>query len=48
MFQRRAGFLVTAAFLAAVLAAGLLYDDLSARNGGGSYENVRLLTQVVE
>ncbi len=48
MFQRRAGFLVTAAFLFALLGAGLLYDDLSARAGEGSYENVRLLTQVVE
>jgi carboxyl-terminal processing protease len=47
MIQRRAGFLVTAAFLVAVLGAGLLYDDLSARAGGGAYQDVRLLSEVV-
>ncbi|HEY7529368.1 MAG TPA: S41 family peptidase [Gemmatimonadota bacterium] len=45
--QRRAGFLVTALFFTALLGAGLLYDDLSAARRGG-YENVRLLSEVVE
>ena len=47
MMQRRAGVLVTALFVTALLGAGLLYDDLSAARRGG-YENVRLLGEVVE
>ncbi|MBA2565975.1 MAG: S41 family peptidase [Gemmatimonadetes bacterium] len=48
MIQRRAGFLVTAAFFVALLAAGVIYDDLSARNGAGVYDQVRLLNEVVD
>jgi carboxyl-terminal processing protease len=47
MIQRRAGFLITATFFIALLGAGLLYDDLSARGGGQVYQKVRLLNEVV-
>lgn len=47
MIQRRAGFLVTAAFFVALLGAGLLYDDLSADGRSEVYEKIRLLTEVV-
>jgi carboxyl-terminal processing protease len=47
MIQRRAGFLVTALFFVALLGAGVLYDDLSARGGGEVYQQVRLLNEVV-
>lgn len=47
MMQRRAGFLLTTTFFVALLGAGLLYDDLSARGGSEVYENIRLLNEVV-
>lgn len=47
MMQRRAGFLITAFFFVALLGAGLVYDDLSARGGGEVYQQVRLLNEVV-